>query len=123
MDDQIEMLQAQLRSFAKERDWDRFHNPKNLVMALTAEVGELVELFQWLRPEQADVIMGSPRSAARVREELADVFIYLLRLAEITGVDLAEAATEKLALNARKYPADKVRGSALRHDEYGDDSD
>jgi dCTP diphosphatase len=114
----IHQLQDAVRAFTIERDWEQFHNPKNLVMALTAEVGELVELFQWLSPEQADLIMDDTISAARVREELADVLIYVLRLADIVGIDLSEAVEAKLVLNAQKYPSNKVRGSALKYSDY-----
>ncbi len=114
---EIARIQKTLRDFSSERDWDQFHNPKNLVMALTAEVGELVELFQWLTEQQAEGIMESPSRSARVREEIADVTIYLLRIADVLDIDLVAAAYNKLELNASKYPKDEVRGSARKYDE------
>ena len=110
--DRLENLTAALRQFAAERDWEQFHTPKNLVMALVGEVGELVEHFQWLTPEESAEVMKDDSRAGLVAEELADVFIYLTRLADILGVDLLDAACNKLEANARRYPADRVRGSA-----------
>src|SRR5687767_13139931 len=110
--DGIEALTAALRQFADERDWAQFHTPKNLVMALVGEVGELIEHFQWLTPEESAAVMNDETSARQIADELADVFIYLLRLSDILGVDLLEAARAKLEANARRYPADRVRGSA-----------
>jgi NTP pyrophosphatase (non-canonical NTP hydrolase) len=101
----IAALQAQYREFTAERDWDQFHTPKNLVMALTGEVGELTELFQWLTPPESAGIMSDPSLAAQVRDELADVFAYLIRLADVLGVDLEQAFTAKMIKNAVKYPA------------------
>jgi NTP pyrophosphatase (non-canonical NTP hydrolase) len=110
--DGIEALTAALRQFADERDWAQFHTPKNLVMALVGEVGELIEHFQWLTPEESAAVMNDETSSRQIADELADVFIYLLRLSDILGVDLLEAARAKLEANARRYPADRVRGSA-----------
>src|SRR5258708_39314710 len=108
----IASLQRQLRDFAVERDWEQFHTPKNLVMALAGEVGELMEIFQWLTPAQSADIMADPAQAAGVRDEVADVFAYLLRLSDVLGVDLAAALTDKMAKNAVKYPVDTARGVA-----------
>lgn len=110
--DRLEGLTAVLRQFADERDWAQFHTPKNLVMALVGEVGELIEHFQWLTPEESAEVMNSDTSARRIADELADVLIYLVRLADVLGVDLLDAARSKLASNAKRYPADQVRGSA-----------
>ncbi|PGH44967.1 nucleotide pyrophosphohydrolase [Micromonospora sp. WMMA1996] len=107
-------LTAQVREFAEERDWQQFHTPKNLVMALAGEVGELVAEFQWLTPEQANAVMGDPEAEARVRAEVGDVMIYLTRLADVLGIDLREAAVTKLAEVAIRYPVDEVRGSATK---------
>jgi dCTP diphosphatase len=115
-DDTLRELQQQLRRFAAERDWDQFHSPKNLSMALAVEAAELIEQFQWLTEEQSARL-----DAARlenVRMELADVFIYLLRLADKLDVDLLRAAADKMALNARKYPADQVRGDSRKYSDY-----
>jgi NTP pyrophosphatase (non-canonical NTP hydrolase) len=116
--DALDELRQRLRDFARERDWDQFHSPKNLVMALGAEAGELVELFQWLTEAQSTQL--SPEKLRRVEEEIADVQLYLIRLADKLGVDLIAAAQRKIELNAKKYPADRVRGSARKYDEYHD---
>lgn len=112
--DQLEQLRRDLRAFADERDWGQFHTPKNLAMALAAEAGELLEQFQWLTPGQSADLDDARRAA--VRDELADVLLYLVMLADRTGVDLAGAAREKIARNALRYPADRVRGKATRGD-------
>ncbi len=114
--DALEALQVRLREFARERDWEQFHSPKNLAMALIAEAAELVEHFQWLTEAQSAQL--SDEKLCEVEQELADVFLYLLRLADRLKVDLLAAAAHKIDLNARKYPADKVRGSAKKYNEY-----
>ncbi len=101
----IAALQEQYREFVAERDWEQFQTPKNLVMALNGEVGELAELFQWLTPAQSAGIMADPVKAGQVRDELADVFAYLIRLADVLNVDLEQAFTEKMLKNVLKYPA------------------
>lgn len=108
-------LQVQLREFANERDWEQFHDPKNLTMALAGEVGELVALFQWLTPEESQTVMATASSASRVTEELADVLGYLLRLADVLQVDVEDALTAKIADNARKYPVGLARGNATKY--------
>lgn len=110
-------LAQALEAFATERDWAQFHSPKNLVMALTGEVGELNELFQWLTEQQSKDLANDPAGKQRVSEELADVLFYLVRTASVMGIDLNQAAVEKLALNEQKYPADKVRGSNKKYSE------
>jgi NTP pyrophosphatase (non-canonical NTP hydrolase) len=112
----LEVLAEQLRVFACERDWDQFHSPKNLAMALSAEVGELLEHFQWLT--EAESASLSPRSLSKVQEEIGDVLIYLVRLSDKLGVDPLKAATAKLIVNERKYPSDQVRGKAKKYTEY-----
>ena len=108
-------LAARLEKFAAERDWAQFHSPKNLVMALTGEVGELNEIFQWM-PEEAPRGAGrDPQTAQAVQDELADVLLYLVRLSSVLGVDLNAAVQQKLKANAQRYPADKVRGSSKKH--------
>lgn len=97
-------LTDRLREFAAARDWEQFHTPKNLVMALTAEAGELTELFQWLTPEQAADVMAAEDRAAAVRDELADVLLYLVRLADVLGVDLMAAAQAKIVRNETRFP-------------------
>lgn len=110
----VTRLEQALAQFARDRDWDQFHSPKNLVMALTGEVGELNELFQWLPEAAAWDVARSPETAQAVRDELADVLMYLVRLASVLKVDLNQAVTDKLAKNAEKYPADLVRGSSKK---------
>jgi NTP pyrophosphatase (non-canonical NTP hydrolase) len=110
-DDPVTSLRVELREFARERDWEQFHNPKNLAMALAGEVGELLEIFQWLTPEQADAVMNSPR-ADDVNDELADVTTYLVRLADTLGVDLFEVAHAKLERNRERFPPGDVGGRA-----------
>jgi NTP pyrophosphatase (non-canonical NTP hydrolase) len=111
--DSLEALRDRLREFARERDWEQFHSPKNLAMALIVEAAELVEHFQWLTEAQSQAL--SPEMRAQVEQELADVFIYLVRLADRLDIDLLSAADRKIAINAQKYPADRVRGSARKH--------
>ena len=114
--DPLRELQARLKAFACARDWEQFHSPKNLAMALVVEAAELVEHFQWLTEEQSGNL--PPDKLAEVELELADIFIYLLRLTEELGVDLMAATGRKIAINEERYPADKVRGSARKYDEY-----
>ncbi len=111
---ELDDLRARLAEFAAARDWDTFHNPKNLAMALTAEAGELLEHFQWLTPDEA----ATPEPGAReeIALECADVLLYLLRLCDKLDIDLAAAARRKLELNAEKYPVDKARGTARKYD-------
>jgi NTP pyrophosphatase (non-canonical NTP hydrolase) len=116
----IGLLQQALAEFAAERDWEQFHTPKNLVMALAGECGELVELFQWLTPDQSAEIMRNPASASRVREELADVLAYLLRLADVLGIDPEQALAEKIEANRRKYPVHLARGRADKYTDLGE---
>ncbi|MEV5573679.1 nucleotide pyrophosphohydrolase [Spirillospora sp. NPDC052269] len=110
----IEELAGRLREFATERDWEQFHTPKNLAMALSGEIGELVAELQWLTPEQSVRVMDDPEAGARVRAELGDVFSYLTRLADVLGVDLLEAAADKMAEGALRYDAETYRGSARK---------
>ena len=97
-------FQKQLLDFADERDWDQFHNPKNLAMALSVEASELVEIFQWLTPEQAKVIMMSGESE-HVKEEMADIMIYLIRMADKLDIDLEKAVADKIVKNGKKHPS------------------
>jgi NTP pyrophosphatase (non-canonical NTP hydrolase) len=112
----LQHLAEHLRQFAAERDWEQFHSPKNLAMALSVEVAEIVEHFQWTTEEQSRELDASKRRA--VEHELADALIYLVRLADQLGIDLLEAAEHKLALNEAKYPAERVRGSSKKYSEY-----
>lgn len=112
---ELDNLRDQLRTFAADRDWDQFHSPKNLAMALSAEAGELVETFQWLTEEQSR--RPTPEALAAAGEEIADVLLYLVRLADKLGIDPIDAAKAKLLANATKYPADKARGNAKKYTE------
>jgi len=112
----LQHLAEQLRAFAAERDWEQFHSPKNLAMALSVEVAEILEHFQWQTQQQSRELDAAKRQ--EVEQELADALIYLVRLADQLGVDLLEAAERKLALNEAKYPADRVRGSPRKYSEY-----
>ncbi len=115
-EDSLEHLRQRLAEFAGVRDWDQFHSPKNLAMALVGEAGELVEHFQWLSEEQSQRLDAETLKA--VGHELADILIYLIRLADKLGVDLVPAAWDKVAINETRYPIDRVRGSARRAEEY-----
>jgi NTP pyrophosphatase (non-canonical NTP hydrolase) len=114
----LEALRDRLREFAKERDWDQYHTPKNLSMALIAEAAELIEHFQWVEGAQSHILEGKTRLA--VEEELADIMIYLVRISDKLEIDLYDAVGRKIAINEKKYPADKVRGSAKKYTEYVD---
>ncbi len=111
-------LQNELARFARERDWEQFHSPKNLVMALAGEVGELSELFQWLSEDASREVGRNAATSRPIRDELADVLFYLVRLATVLEVDLDEAAASKLQRNAEKYPIDKARGNARKYSEF-----
>lgn len=113
---ELNELMARINGFAAERDWDQYHSPKNLSMALIAEAAELVEHFQWLTEEQSYTLPED--KLAEVRLELADIFVYLLRMSERLGVDLVQAAHQKISLNEAKYPAEQVRGSSKKYNEY-----
>lgn len=97
-------LEIALQKFADERDWNRYHTPKNLAMALTGEVGELVEILQWMNEDESRAASSNPAIRAALSDELADVMVYLVRLAAVLDIDLDVAVTTKLAANARKYP-------------------
>jgi NTP pyrophosphatase (non-canonical NTP hydrolase) len=113
MDKTLTTLTEELRHFAAERAWEPFHTPKNLAMALIVEAAELVEHFQWLTPEESASLDAETRSA--VEQELADIQIYLTRLADVLGMDLMDAAFRKLTLNAQKYPVEKAKGRASKY--------
>jgi dCTP diphosphatase len=111
----LSQLRDALREFAAERDWDQFHSPKNLASALSVEAAELLECFQWLTEQQSRNL--PPEQLAKVRDELADVLNYLVRIADKLDVNLLEAAREKIQKNAQKYPVDKSRGSVKKYSE------
>lgn len=115
-EDRLDALCERLRAFVRERDWEQFHSPKNLAMAMIVEAAELVEHFQWMTEQQSKEI--TPEKRVQVEQEIADTFIYLLRLSDVLGMDLIDAAQRKMNLNAEKYPADKVRGRNDKYTEY-----
>lgn len=109
-------LAASLQRFADDRDWQQFHSPKNLILALTGEVGELCEIFQWMSDADSLAVAANPEISQAVKDELADVLMYLVRLSSVLGIDLNEAVTRKLASNSQKYPVDKARSSSKKYD-------
>ena len=118
MQDSLDNLNHRLKQFAQERDWEQFHSPKNISMALIAEAAELVEHFQWLTQEQSYRLDEEKREA--VAMEMADILIFLIRCAERLDIDLVQSAWKKIAINEMRYPADRVRGNARRASEYGE---
>ena len=110
----LEALRDELKQFARERDWEQFHAPKNLAVGLSIEASEILEHFQWLSEEESANLSKDERQAVRL--ELADVFIYLRRLADTLDVDLIEAARDKLAINTERYPVEKAKGRAIKYD-------
>jgi dCTP diphosphatase len=116
MADSLSDLRARIDAFVQERDWAQFHTPKNLAMAMIVEAAELVEQFQWDTPQESQQLTPEKREA--VGHELADTFVYLLRIAEVLKIDLIEAANAKIELNAKKYPVEKARGSNAKYTKY-----
>ena len=114
--DSLENLRYRINAFVAERDWAQFHTPKNLAMAMIVEAAELVEQFQWDTPQESQQLSAEKHEA--VAHELADTFVYLLRLAEVLEIDLIDAANKKIELNALKYPVDKAKGSNAKYTEY-----
>ena len=112
---ELEGLREQMRQFARERDWDQFHSPKNLAMALSVEAAELLENFQWLTEEQSGKLDAKTQES--VRREIADVLLYLIRLGDRLGIDPVAAAQAKIVENAKKYPVEKSRGNRKKYTE------
>ena len=110
-------LKTRVLAFVRERDWEQFHSPKNLSMALAAESGELMEHFLWATPDQSSAIARDPAKRAKIADELADVVIYALEFANMTGIDVAAAIEAKMAANAKKYPVEKARGRSDKYTE------
>jgi NTP pyrophosphatase (non-canonical NTP hydrolase) len=106
--DSLNQLRYRIKAFVQERDWEQFHSPKNLAMAMIVEAAELVEHFQWMTEQESLEISAEKRE--QVAHEIADTFVYLLRIADVLGIDLIAAANTKIDMNAKKYPADKARG-------------
>ncbi|VVO77117.1 nucleotide pyrophosphohydrolase [Pseudomonas fluorescens] len=111
----VDQIQQRLRAFALERDWDQFHTPKNLATALSVEAAELLEIFQWLTDEQSLAIKADEQRKDMVSQEIADVMMYLLRLADVLSIDLQQAVDQKMKINAEKYPIEKARGNATKY--------
>jgi NTP pyrophosphatase (non-canonical NTP hydrolase) len=118
MSDSLDQLNTRLLQFARERDWEQFHSPKNLAMALAGETGELLEHFQWLTEAQSATLDADKKQ--QVAHELADILLYLIRLSERLEIDLIAAANAKIAINVSRYPVDRVRGDARRAGDYLD---
>ncbi len=116
VDDSLQQLRTRINAFVAERDWAQFHTPKNLAMAMIVEAAELVEQFQWDTPADSQVL--TPEKRLAVSHELADTFVYLLRIAEVLDIDLIAAANEKIDLNAKKYPVEKAKGSNAKYTAY-----
>ncbi|OYY48073.1 MAG: nucleotide pyrophosphohydrolase [Methylophilaceae bacterium 17-43-7] len=114
--DSLQQLRSRINTFVAERDWNQFHTPKNLAMAMIVEAAELVEQFQWDTPTESLALTPEKREA--VSHELADTFVYLLRIAEVLNIDLIAAANQKITLNAQKYPVDKAKGSNAKYTAY-----
>lgn len=112
----MEELRLRLRQFARERDWEQFHTPKNLVMALSVEVAEITEHFQWLTGEESRRL--SPEKLAQIQDEMGDAFVYLIMLADKLGINLVVAANAKIDKNEAKYPVEKSRGSSAKYTEH-----
>lgn len=116
MADSLDDLRSRINTFVAERDWAQFHTPKNLAMAMIVEAAELVEQFQWDTPQESQHLTSEKLGA--VSHELADTFVYLLRIAEVLNIDLITAANKKIDLNALKYPVEKARGSNSKYTKY-----
>lgn len=115
LDMDINKIKSDLRKFAEERDWEQFHSPKNLAMALSGEVGELSEIFQWLTEDQSDKENISDEDLAKVREEVADILLYIIRLSDKLDIDLEQALFDKLKINKEKYPVELSKGNATKY--------
>jgi NTP pyrophosphatase (non-canonical NTP hydrolase) len=113
----ISVLRERVLAFVREREWEQFHAPKNLSMALAAEAAELMEHFLWSTPEESRTVAADPAKRAKIAEELADVVIYALEFANATGLDVAASIESKIAANARKYPVEKSRGRSAKYTE------
>ena len=111
----LEEIRLRLAEFARERNWDQFHTPKNLSMALAAEAAELLEIFQWLTDEQSKAIVNNEKEMKLVRQEIADVMIYLVRLSDKLGVDIEKAVLDKITENEKKYPVDLAKDNAIKY--------
>ena len=111
----ISKIKNILRKFSSDRDWDQFHNPKNLVMALSVETAELVEIFQWLNERQSKITHLSDQDRLRIKEEMADILIYLIQISDKLDINLEKVVLEKIKLNEKKYPIDISKGSSKKY--------
>ncbi len=114
----LQKLNQDIEQFVKERDWDQFHSVKNLTMALNVECSELMEIFQWLPEETSNLIKNDPKSLTKVEDEVADIFVYLLRILSKTDIDLEVAVRNKMKKNAQKYPVTLSKGNSKKYDEF-----
>ncbi|MFN8369497.1 MAG: nucleotide pyrophosphohydrolase [Bacteriovoracaceae bacterium] len=114
----LEKIACELNNFAKVRDWEQFHTPKNLSVALSVEASELLELFQWLSDSEIKEVTNNPEKMKKINEEVADVAIYLIRFCSILNIDLEQAILAKIEKNGKKYPLDKAKGSNKKYTEF-----
>lgn len=114
----LEKINQELIKFAQDRDWDQFHSVKNLSMALTVEASELAEIFQWMKEEESNLIKNNPEVLKKLEDEVADVFLYLMRIVGKAGIDLEKVALNKIQKNSQKYPVEQVKGNAKKYNEY-----
>lgn len=113
----VELIQQRLREFANERDWEQFHTPKNLAIALSVETSELLEIFQWMSDQQAMDVKNDLKLMEKVSHEVADIMLYLLRLADVLSLNLNEITKSKIEINEIKYPIEKSRGTSKKYTE------
>jgi len=111
----MDEIKLKLREFANKRNWNQFHNPKNLAMALGGEVGELLDIFQWLKEEESDLDGISDKNLTKTKEELSDIFLYLIRIADKLDIDLVEEANNKIEINHQKYPIESSKDNAIKY--------
>lgn len=116
MSDSLEQLRNRINQFVEEREWAQYHSPKNLAMAMIVEAAEVVEHFQWMSEQESRNLDAATKE--QVGQELSDTFVYLLRIAEVCGIDLIEAANKKIDLNAKKYPVEQCKGSNAKYTHY-----
>lgn len=109
------MIKKKLRKFAEERNWNQFHSPKNLAMALGGEIGELLDIFQWLKDEESRLDQISDKNLSKTKEELADIFLYLIRIADKLDIDLIQEAENKIKINSEKYPIETSKNNAIKY--------
>ncbi len=114
----VEQVKKMLAAFAKARDWEKFHSPKNLSMAIAGESGELLEIFQWMTEQESTQAKNEPELIEQVSHELADIILYAIRMADLLSINLNASIQGKIAINNEKYPADRVKGSAKKYNQY-----